>query len=150
MTGLKLPVESRVKLWIYNEMRYGLHPLVRRVWALKSVRVITPVERRFEWGDLFGAFEVGGGASEFLFSPTVNKEADLHFLHQIAASDVDAIHVVIGDGASFHHRDGASALPNNVKLITLPAYSPELNPVEKFWDITKDTFVMSHGQASRL
>lgn len=75
----------------------------------------------------------------FCFHRAVNKEADLYFLRQIAASDADAMHVVIGDGAGFHHRDGASELPNNLKLITLPAYSLELNPVEKFGDITKDT-----------
>ena len=69
MTELELPVESKVKLWIYDEMRYGLHPLVRRAWSLKGVRVVAPDERRFEWGYLFGAFEVGGGESEFLFSP---------------------------------------------------------------------------------
>jgi transposase len=88
---------------------------------------------------LFGALEVGGGASEFLYSPTVNKEANVHFLNQIAASDEDAMHVVIGDGAGFHHRNGGGELPANLKIITLPAYSPELNPVEKFWNIVKDT-----------
>lgn len=139
MKGLELPAGCKVKLWVYDEMRYGLHPLVRRVWSLKGVRVVTPVERRFEWGYLFGAFEVGGGASEFLYSPTVNKEADVHFLQQISASDKGAMHVVIGDGAGFHHRNGGGELPGNLKIITLPAYSPELNPVEKFWDIVKDT-----------
>ena len=34
---------------------------------------------------------------------------------------------------------GGDELPANLKIITLPAYSPELNPVEKFWDIVKDT-----------
>ncbi len=29
-------------------------------------------------------------------------------------------------------------LPANVRIITLPAYSPELNPVEKLWDHMKD------------
>ena len=139
MMELKLPAGPQIKLWVYDEMRYGLHPLVRRVWSLKGVRVVTPVERRFEWGYLFGAFEVGGGASEFLYSPTVNKEADVHFLQQIAASDEEAMHVVIGDGAGFHHRNGGGELPANLRIITLPAYSPELNPAEKFWDIVKDT-----------
>ena len=139
MKELELPTGRKIKLWVYDEMRYGLHPFVRRVWSLKGVRVVTPVERRFEWGYLFGALEVGGGASEFLYSPTVNKEADVHFLNQIAESDEDAMHVVIGDGAGFHHRNGGGELPANLKIITLPAYSPELNPVEKFWDIVKDT-----------
>jgi len=48
---------------------------------------------------------VGGGASDFLHSPTVNKEADVHFLNQIAVSDEDAMYVVIGIGARFYHRN---------------------------------------------
>ena len=79
-------------------------------------------------------FEVGGGASEFLYSPTVNKEADVHFLNQIAASDKGAMHVVIrviGDGAGFHHRNGGGELPANLKIITLPAYSTELRSGRK-------------------
>ncbi len=35
--------------------------------------------------------------------------------------------------------EAKAELTENLKIITLPAYSPELNPVEKFWDIVKDT-----------
>lgn len=44
----------------------------------------------------------------------------------------------MGDGAGFHHRKEEESLPENINIITLPAYSPELNPVEKLWDIVKD------------
>ncbi|MFV0416773.1 MAG: hypothetical protein ACK5NG_10450 [Chthoniobacterales bacterium] len=37
----------------------------------------------------------------------------------------------MGDGAGFHHRDATEGLPENLRLITIPHYSPELNPVEK-------------------
>jgi transposase len=47
--------------------------------------------------------------------------------------------MVIGDGAGFNHRNGGGELPGKLKIITQPAYSPELYPVEKFWDIVKDT-----------
>ena len=56
----------------------------------------------------------------------------------IAAHDPDSIHVVIEDGAGFHHKKGEEALPEKIRIITRPAYSPELNPVEKLWDIVKD------------
>lgn len=82
--------------------------------------------------------QVGGGGCEFLLSPTVSKEADKCFLQQIADRDPGATHVVIGDGAGFHHRDAGDGLPQNVRLITLPPYSPELNPVEKLWNLMKD------------
>lgn len=33
---------------------------------------------------------------------------------------------------------GHELLPENVRIIALSAYSPELNPIEKLWDIIKD------------
>jgi len=29
-------------------------------------------------------------------------------------------------------------LPDNVRIVVLRAYSPELNPVEKLWDVVRD------------
>jgi transposase len=63
-------------------------------------------------------------------------------LEQISQSDPDCIHVVIGDGAGFHHREGLledKPIAKNLHILTLPPYSPELNPVEKLWDIAKDS-----------
>ena len=36
MNQLELPSESRVRLWVYDEMRYGLHPLTRKMWCLRG------------------------------------------------------------------------------------------------------------------
>jgi transposase len=50
--------------------------------------------------------------------------------------------VIIGDGAGFHHKQGhdnEGLIPSNVRILTLPPYSPELNPIEKLWDVVKDT-----------
>ena len=138
MEKLDLPAGTAVRLWVYDEMRYGLHPLTRKMWCLRGVRAIAPSRRRYQNGYLYGALEVGGSGSEFLFTPTLNKEWDLGFLGQIAAHDPEAIHIVIGDGAGFHHKKDEEPLPGKVRIITLPAYSPELNPVEKLWDIVKD------------
>lgn len=46
-----------------------------------------------------------------------------------------------GKGGGFHQKEGQprpSGLPENVHVLTLPPYSPELNPIEKLWDIVKD------------
>ena len=69
---------------------------------------------------------------------TVNLDCNQDFLAQIGAHDPGATRVVIYDGAGFHHRDGHAGLPANVRVITLPAYSPELNPVERLWDQVRD------------
>ena len=41
------------------------------------------------------------------------------------------------------HGSNALAVPANVPLVPLPAYSPELNPVERVWLYLKERF-LSH------
>ena len=45
---------------------------------------------------------------------------------------------MIQDGAGFHLPEGHEWLSEKVRVLTLPPYSPELNPVERLWDIVKD------------
>lgn len=138
LKSLELEPSRPVRLWVVDELRYGLQPVTRRVWSLKGERVVVEVEPCFEWGYVYGALQVAGGGCEFFYSPTVNLECSNIFLKQIAMRDPNATHVVIWDGAGFHQRDTAPDVPPNIRLITLPPYSPELNPVEKLWDIVKD------------
>ncbi len=134
----QIALESSVHLWVMDEMRFGLQPVTRRVWARRGVEVVAPVEPRYQWGYTYGALAIFGGGTEFLHVDGVSKEASLCFLEQIAASAPQAMHIVIQDGAGFHPRQGAPQLPANVRVITLPPYSPELNPVERLWDVVKD------------
>jgi transposase len=40
---------------------------------------------------------------------------------------------LICDGAGWHQRGGELQQPDNIVMTTLPAYSPELNPMENVW-----------------
>jgi transposase len=40
--------------------------------------------------------------------------------------------VLVWDGADYH-RANALRCPSNITLLSLPPYSPELNPVENLW-----------------
>src|SRR6185295_1944442 len=94
---------------------------------------------RYQWGYTFGALEICGQASaEFLHTDGVSQEATASFYEQLARSDAAATHIVIQDGAGFHLPAGHALLPPRVEVITLPPYSPELNPIEKLWDVIKD------------
>lgn len=128
-----------VRLWVLDEHRYGLLPVIRRCWALKGVRVHVPYATRYEWGYLHEALEVDGeNRVELLFTPAIDLDIHALFLTQIGQSDPAALHVVIQDQAGFHLRSGDPRMPANVRLVPLPAYSPELNPVEKLGDLVKD------------
>ena len=133
-----IPLETRVHLWVIDEMRFGLQPVTRRVWTLRGQEIVVPVEPRYQWGYTYGALEVCGDGAEFLHTDGVSQEATAAFYEQLGAGDPGAIHIVIADGAGFHLPEGHELLPENVRIITLPAYSPELNPIEKLWDIIKD------------
>jgi hypothetical protein len=41
--------------------------------------------------------------------------------------------VVVLDGAGWHQTAGKLEVPENLSLLKLPPYSPELNPVENIW-----------------
>lgn len=128
-----------VRLWVLDEHRYGLLPVIRRCWSVKGVRVHVPYATRYQWGYLHEALEVDGDHKmELLFTPAIDQDIHALFLTQIAQSDPAALHVIIQDRAGFHLRNDDPRLPGNLRVIPLPAYSPELNPVEKLGDLVKD------------
>ena len=78
------------------------------------------------------------GEAHFAHLPGVSLEWDQSDLRDLAASDPQALQVLVRDQAGFHLRDGDPRLPERVRLIDLPPYSPQLNPCEQLWDIIKD------------
>ena len=68
----------------------------------------------------------------------MRKDVANGFLAQIGQVEPECLHIVVWDGAGFHARDREAGVPANVRLLRLPPYSPELNPVEGLGDMTKD------------
>jgi hypothetical protein len=122
-----------IRLWALDEHRYGLLPLIRRVWGRRNVRVHAPYATRYKWGYLQNATDVdGANACELLLIPAIDQDVHALFLRKIAASDPTALHVVIADQAGFHLPEGDARIPVNLRLLSLPPSCPELNPVERF------------------
>lgn len=138
LAELKLPEGTRVKLWMMDEARFGLHTQMRRLWAVKGKRPVVTRQIKYEWDYLYGSLGVASGDAHFMQIPRVNLDCDRVYLENLAATDPDAVHVVIRDQAGFHLRDGDARLPERVRIIPLPPYSPELNACEQLWDLVKD------------
>jgi hypothetical protein len=49
--------------------------------------------------------------------------------------------VVTLDGAGWHPQGGKLRLPQNISLLPLPAYSPQLNPQETIWQFLRQNYV---------
>jgi transposase len=130
--------DKPVRIWVLDEHRYGLLPVIRRVWARKGVRVHAPYKTTYQWGYLHEALEVDGAHRvELLFTPSINQDVHAVFLKQIAESDPDALHVIVMDQADFHMKQEDGRVPANIRVLPLPPYCPELNPAEWFGRVVK-------------
>jgi transposase len=112
--------------WYHSdEMRFGLWGQVRRRWGLRGVKIIQPIQIVFAWRYLVLA--VDGLRCQLLWdwSDRMNQE---HLMPIFQRWSPDA---VVWDGASSHRGNAMGTL--GFARISLPSYSPELNPAERIF-----------------
>ena len=84
---------------------------------------------------LLGAICPARAVGAALIMPTVNAEAMNEHLKEISAQVARGAHaVLIVDGAGWHQPGGKLIAPDNITLLPLPPYAPELNPMENVWE----------------
>lgn len=102
-------------------------------------------QQQFEYVYLFGSVCPARGIGEAIVVPWVNKDIMVNHLEQISKATEKGRHaVVIMDGASWHADDIASEL-NNVSVMKLPPYSPELNPIEQVWSWLRQHYLANQS-----
>jgi DDE superfamily endonuclease len=69
----------------------------------------------------------------YLIMPTSNTRCFQAFLDVLARKFARQDILLVFDGAP-NHRCGDLAVPDNITLLYLPPYSPELNPKENLWE----------------
>jgi transposase len=131
-----------VNLYFQDESRFGLMTILRRMITAKGVKPIVPYQHKFKNLYLFGAFSGINGAHFLLEMPYCNSDAFQIFLDLFAQSDQDEFKILILDNGAFHHAK-ALVIPNNIALLFLPPYSPELNPAENMWQYIKGKVSMA-------
>ena len=135
----------RVEVWFQDEARIGQKNSLTRVWGRTGSRPAAPKDLGFASAYVFGAVCPSVGKAAALIMPICNTVAMTHHLREISsqvASDAHA--VVILDGAAWHRSQGL-VVPDNITLLELPPYSPELNPVERVWH-----YLRSHWLANSI
>jgi transposase len=70
----------------------------------------------------------------------MNTDSMTHFFAQVSEAHSEDFIVMVLDGAS-SHKSKDLKIPDNISLIPLPPYSPELNPAEQIWNtLRRDYF----------
>lgn len=88
-------------------------------------------EREFTY--VYGAVGPLEGTFDYRLCAKMNTEEMGAFLQQLSLKYPEDYILMVLDGAS-SHRAKALEVPDNIHLIALPGYSPQLNPQENVWD----------------
>ena len=131
-------------IWSMDEAMFQLHGTTCRMWVPSEDRepqaLMRPTRKCVGY---FGAVRHSDGA--FLASKCeerFNAETTFEFLRSLRDRDLDGRRkVVIIDNARFHHatlfKDWLLEVEEDLVLLFLPPYSPELNPIERVWKLTR-------------
>lgn len=130
-----------INIYFQDESRFGLLTTVGRRLTLRGVKPICPYQHKFEYTYLFGAFSPVNGDSCILELPFCNADTFQLFLNELSLQEPKELKVMFLDNGAFHKAKNLK-LPDNIVLIFLPPYSPELNPAEKIWWTIKKEICM--------
>jgi DDE superfamily endonuclease len=116
-----------------DEARFGRMVRIRRCWAQKPERptVCNGYEREFLY--VYGAVSPMQGELDWMITRQMNTDRMSEFLAQVSAAHQREFIIMVLDGASSHGAKGL-VVPENMRLLRLPPYAPELNPQEHVWD----------------
>lgn len=96
-----------------------------------------PYQHKFKNFYLFGAYSPISGTHFTLELPKCNTDCFQLYLDEFSKQAPDEFKIVVLDNGAFH-KSAELVIPNNIGLLFIPPYSPELNPAEKIWRYLKD------------
>ena len=130
---------TELNLYFQDESRFGLFTRNGRALTAKAVKPICPYQQVFQSTYLFGAFSPLNGNYILLELPKCNAITFQIFLEELSIQNSNELKLVVLDNGAFHKAKILN-IPDNIILIFLPPYSPELNPAEKIWAKFKRDF----------
>jgi hypothetical protein len=132
---------KRIRLFFQDEARIGQKGRTVHVWWRRGERPPGLCDKRFTFAYIFAAVEPGTDNGFALVMPHATTQVMQEFLDRFAATVSDHDHVVMMLDQAGWHASGDLRVPDNITPVPLPAYSPELNPVERVWLFLKEGFL---------
>jgi len=130
---------SSVNLYFQDESRFGLMTSIGRCLTSRGVKPIIKYQHAFKNTYLYGSFSPIDGDSFVLEIEGTTSEFFYRYLTDFSKHRPTELKIVVIDNAGFHSLKNYD-LPENIVLLRIPPYSPELNPSEKIWAYIKQYF----------
>ena len=125
-----------MRVFCQDESRLGLHLPLRRRLTGNGVKPVQVVEPLYESYWLSAAVEPTTGEAFWWELPSLDATCFGILLAEFGQAYTESLNIVLLDQAPAHVAQRVS-VPDNIVLVWLPAYSPELNPVERLWEDLK-------------
>ncbi len=122
-----------VRLLFHDEARFGRMVRPKRCWAPAPLRPVLKNGYEREFVYVYGAVSPRHGELDWRLAREMNTARMSEFLAQVSQAHPQEFLVMVLDGAS-SHKAKELVVPENIRLVPLPPYAPELNPQEHVWD----------------
>ena len=130
-----------------DEARFGRLSEPQRCWAPAGVRPVIPAQIVREYEYALAAVSPHDGVLDTLVLPEVNAETMGSFLAEVSQRHSEELILLVLDGAG-GHRAKRLSIPANIRLVSLPPWSPQLNPAEHVWDEVREKWFANRQFAS--
>lgn len=135
------------RILFFDESRFGTHSKLGHGWFEIGSRTQVNVSLGFKNFYVYSATSSVDGFNFSLIMPNVDTDCMNVYLNELSSTLFDENIILVLDGAGWH-KSNALLVPANIKLVHLPAYSPELNPVERLWAYMKYCLIRNKVYAS--
>lgn len=115
-----------------DEAGFGRINKPKYCWCEKGYRPSVPCHHIREYRYAYGAVEPLTGENFFLIMPYCNTDCMNVFLKELSVTYPNDKIILACDGAAWH-KSGGLVIPNNINIIFIPPYTPEMNPIEQIW-----------------
>lgn len=132
---------SLVDIWFQDESRVGQQGSQYRIWAKRGSRPRVVKQQQFLSQYIFGAVCPERKNAVGIVVPYANSETFLLHLQEISQQIPQGRHAVLVIDQAGWHKAKNLDLPENLSLLFLPPYSPELNPQEQVWQYLKTNYL---------
>ena len=126
-------------LYFQDESRFGLKTHIGRCLTARGVKPIVRYQHAFKNTYLYGSFSPINGDSFVYEIEGTTSEIFYEYIKAFSEYKPDEFKIIIIDNAGFHSLSKYN-IPENIELIRIPPYSPELNPSEKIWAYIKQHY----------
>jgi len=132
--------EAKIRLFFMDEAGFGRISEPSYCWCPGGVRPVVPCHRVREYVYAFGAVDPIDGDGFYIIVPKCSTAWTNEFLAALSAAYKNDYLLVPTDNASWH-KSQTLIIPDNITIFYLPAYTPEMNPIEQVWkEVRKDGF----------